>query len=617
MSIDLKLLPMPRQLKVLSGSLQWENQKMILINTQEPQQLLFAARLLQEAVRETQQSEWNIAAGFHIPPKKVGASLIVDPGSALPNEGYRLKILSDGIFVTAKSPHGIFYAVCTLKQILSQFQGSIPCLDITDWPDFPVRGVMLDISRDKVPQMKTLYELVDLLASWKINQFQLYIEHTFAYTNHPAVWEESSPMTGQEIMELDRYCKDRFIELVPNQNSFGHMHRWLDHPEYAHLAETLEEFSLPWGGTMKGPFSLAAVNPDSVTFMQSLYDELLPYFSSKTINVGCDETFDLGTGQSRAACEKLGTGRVYLNYLLKIYEDIKRRGYTMQFWGDILVQHPELVPEVPKDLVALIWGYEANHPFDKQLRMVSDAGMPFYVCPGTSSWTTIAGRTDNVIGNLLNAAEQGIKHGAQGYLTTDWGDLGHWQMLPVSYLGFAVVAAFSWCLEANRQMAVEEVVSLFAFEDPTGSMGCLVYHLGNVYRKMGFEPPNGSALFWLLQLSEQKVREYLPRLNMQGCLEAIDEAMANLPDAKMKRPDADLIQNEFLFTADLLKHAYRRAHLLSITDQIQAENRAQEMILELEQLILRYRQLWLARNREGGLADSVARFERLLDSYRQ
>ena len=96
---------------------------------------------------------------------------------------------------------------------------------------------MLDISRDKVPTMETLYALVDLLAGWKINQLQLYTEHTFAYRQHPEVWAEASPLTGQEILGLDAYCRKRFVELVPNQNSFGHMHRWLKHARYAPLAE--------------------------------------------------------------------------------------------------------------------------------------------------------------------------------------------------------------------------------------------------------------------------------------------------------------------------------------------------------------------------------------------
>ncbi|MFO7893591.1 MAG: family 20 glycosylhydrolase, partial [Longimicrobiales bacterium] len=211
---------------------------------------------------------------------------------------------------------GAFYGLQTLKQIIAQTQdGHLPCLDIIDWPDFPVRGVMLDISRDKVYRMETLFMLVDELASWKINQLQLYTEHTFAYLGHEIVWQNASPMTAEEILILDEYCKARFVELVPNQNSFGHMTRWLQHPEYKHLAETTKPVQTPWGGIQEKPFSLSPTNPETITFLSGLYDQLLPNFSSKMVNVGCDETFDMCAGRSKTACEEKGAGQIYLDFL--------------------------------------------------------------------------------------------------------------------------------------------------------------------------------------------------------------------------------------------------------------------------------------------------------------
>ena len=123
-------------------------------------------------------------------------------------QGYRLTVSASGIEVVAHDEAGLFYAVCTLQQIIGQCGRSLPCLTISDWPDFPARGVMLDISRDKVPTMDTLYALVDTLASWKVNQIQLYTEHTFAYRAYPDVWANASAITGQEVIELDAYCPE-------------------------------------------------------------------------------------------------------------------------------------------------------------------------------------------------------------------------------------------------------------------------------------------------------------------------------------------------------------------------------------------------------------------------
>src|SRR5439155_11282674 len=114
---------------------------------------------------------------------------------------------------------------------------------------------------------------------------------------HEQVWRDASPMTAAEMKELDAYCKERFIELVPNQNSFGHMERWLKHDKYKPLAECPDGFMLPWGIHHEGGFTLNPTDPKSFALIEDLFDQLLPNFTSKQFNIGCDETFDLGLGK--------------------------------------------------------------------------------------------------------------------------------------------------------------------------------------------------------------------------------------------------------------------------------------------------------------------------------
>ena len=497
----MNLLPIPRSISEHEGVYPLVDQKLICLNGQHPQALRFSAQRFQQALNKEFALNWPLAAGWALPQAETGLLLRIDPIEVPQGQGYHLSITPLAIQIVGHDLPGVFYGVCTLNQLLQQAQDQqLPCLEIADWPDFPARGVMLDISRDKVYKMETLYELVDRLAGWKVNQVQLYTEHTFAYRDHPEVWAKASPLTGEEILALDAFCRERFIELVPNQNLFGHMERWLRHPRYAPLAEIHGEFPVPWG-TMKGPFSLAPTNPESLALVRGMLDELLPHFTSRTVNIGCDETFDVGHGQSKAAVEEKGEGRVYLDYLLKLYAEVSRRGFRTQFWGDIINDHPELVPELPRDSIGLLWGYEAEFPFAEQGERFAKAGVPFYVCPGTSSWNTIAGRTFNALGNLLNAAENGLKFGACGYLNTDWGDNGHWQVLPISFLGFAAGAAYSWCLSANRDLDLAPALSWYAFDDRSGSMGRLAYDLGNAYQAAGFQdaqrhrvPPPAGAL---------------------------------------------------------------------------------------------------------------------------
>jgi hexosaminidase len=614
----LLLLPMPRQLTLGNGTLTLPEHALIAMSSNDP---FNESRFIQDALIAVGLN-WELVVGSDY--MNTGLTLKLDPALSHP-QGYRLTIDAQTVTISGADAAGIYYGVCTLRQLLQQYGKQLPQLTIGDWPDFPVRGVMLDISRDKVPTLQTVLDLVDLLASWKINQVQLYMEHTFAYRNHPEVWAQASPFTGEDILILDRYCRQRHIELVPNQNSLGHMERWLKFERYAPLAESPDGFEPPWGGHMP-PTTLNPLDPGSIELIASLYDELLPHFTSRIINVGGDEPWELGKGKSKPEVDKRG-GRVYLEYMLKIYKEVTDRGHQVQFWADIIVKYPDLVPELPKDITAMIWGYEGGEKaaaqWEHECSLVSSAGVPFYVCPGTSSWNTLAGRTENTIDNCRLAAQSGLKYGAVGYLNTDWGDNGHWQPLPASYLGFAYGAAVSWCYETNHTIDLPRALDLFAFEDAAAVMGKLVYDLGNVYLSFGEPHINGSTLAYALLASKDELERRVPQGERQNPPETIahlrqlsaqvSEILAPLKQAQMNRPDANIIHHEFTQVGALLRHSIDRIILL-LGDEERAPD---ELQAELTSLVDQQRANWLTRNRPGGLDDSVNRFNKLLDEYQQ
>jgi N-acetyl-beta-hexosaminidase len=301
-SVDVKqyLLPQPKKIEVLQGQATHFNGRIICKNLVEPAVMRSVNRVKQIM----------LGLGYNYPLASVAAlnekaaiELKID-ASIGQKQGYTLQISNDGILLTGNDAEGLWNGVLTLEQLsaIAQKEGAFPMVKITDWPDFERRGVMLDISRDKVPTMASIYKLVDQLAKWKINEFQLYTEHTFAYQNHKKVWENASPMTAEQVIELDAYCKERFIDLVPNQNSFGHMRRWLKHKEYVHLAECPKPAKTIWG--MMSKTSLSPVEPGSLKLVEELFNELLPNFSSEYVNIGCDETVELGCGKSKAICKR-------------------------------------------------------------------------------------------------------------------------------------------------------------------------------------------------------------------------------------------------------------------------------------------------------------------------
>ncbi len=530
-------------------------------------------------------------------------------------QGYRLRISSDSIQIASADKAGQFYALATLKQLKTLFPEGLPQLSIDDWPDFPNRGVMLDISRDKVPTMSTLLSIIDELASLKINQLQLYTEHTFAYRDHEVAWKGASPLTSEDVVLISEYCNERFIELVPNQNSFGHMERWLKHEQYRHLAESPDGSIWPDGTKLSEPFSLCPTDSRSIELIDGLYNELLPNFTSQFLNVGCDETFDLGQPGTRSEeiCRTRGRHVVYLDFLKQIHLLCSKYNRRMMFWGDIILEAPELISQLPKDAIALEWGYEASHPFRDRLEKLASAGIQIYVCPGTSTWLTFAGRTQNAIDNLTSAAEAGLQNGAIGFLNTDWGDWGHLQYWPISYLPLAYGAGVSWCLDSNRRIDVSQSLNHFIFLDPKNKTAQLFRDLGNVYQTSK-QVPNSTLLFRILQKSEKALEKALDGVDILMLEEQqrqITQIASRLGDLTSQRVDAELIAKELQNTIAMMNYAANCGRFFLGDTRIKAD----DLKSQLDQIIQSHEQLWLARNRPGGLTDSISRLQKSADIY--
>jgi hypothetical protein len=540
-------------------------------------------------------------------------------------EAYRLEITNEAAEISADTGGGLFYGVSTLAQWIrlqaTETGGpprSLPGLLVDDAPAFAHRGVMLDASRNKVPKMATLLRLVDQLAGWKFNQLQLYIEHTFAYRDHGTVWRDASPFTPGEIRDLDLFRRDRYIELVPNQQSFGHMHRWLVHQPYRELAECPDGIDHPFSKSRE-PFSLCPTDPRSLELLADLYDELLPNFSSRMFNVGLDETLDLGRGRSAEACKAAGRHDVYLDFLSRVRDLAAERGRRIQFWADIVLQQPELIDRIPADAIALNWGYEADHPFSEETSALARTGLEFYVCPGTSSWNSFAGRADNALRNLKSCAIAGRDNGASGMLVTDWGDNGHLQPLPASYLGLLAGAALAWNADTDvhpSEPIWQELLDLWAFAAPASGLGRIGMALANTYLATGTSSKNGTPLFHLLMSPWDALDhgryEGLSSRRLEAVLAAAAQAADDLDSIASDRL-TDLAKRELRWIALAISLGARigierfAAGLSEPLDRLPAGVRS-ELRHSLDSLVDDVPGLWRERNRPGGLADSLARF---------
>ena len=520
-------------------------------------------------------------------------------------QGYRLRIGDDGIEIDAADDAGAFYAAQTLRQLTAD--GRVPTGVIEDWPDLLARGVMIDISRDKVPTMATLRLLIDELASWKVNQLQLYTEHTFAYRDHEIVWRDASPVTAEEIRELDAYCRDRHVELVPNQNCLGHWDRWLKHDRYRPLA--LRPDGWDERGRHRAPTTVDPTNPATLPAVRALLAELLPNFSSRRVHVGLDEPWELPK-------DRIGD---YLAWVTALRAAPELDGREMFIWGDILEgRHQD---ELPDATTVCEWWYEKGWGWDERGAAHARAGRSWWACPGTSSWQTILGRWDNAVGNIADAVDGALAHGGGGVLVTDWGDRGHLQYLPISDPGFAWSAAQMWCRAANCDLDLASALDEHCYG--TEGMGAVLRDLGNAHQAIGPQFPNMSTLVLHLYFPQMQVgRSFTDGITLSqvdvadGILTDCEARLARLhPD----RPDGDLVIDELRSAVALVRLLCRDLRARLATDGwLASVPQATRTALadDLAPLITHHGELWRARNRPGGLRESSAWLEHLQHCYR-
>ncbi len=528
-------------------------------------------------------------------------------------DAYRLRIAASGVELSGAGPAGLRYGVETLGQLVDR-RGALPACDIDDAPDFAARGLLLDVSRGKVPTEAELRRLVDLCVRLKLNVLMLYVEHTFCWRRHPDIGADADGLDAETLRALDAYAAARHVELVPNQQSLGHMEQILKLPAYAALAET------------DARWTLACADPRTYELLHDLYDEMLPNFRSRLFHANCDEAWDLGRGRSRELAESLGPGGLFLEHVRRVRDLAREHGRRTAIWADFVHAHPERIPEFPTDVLLCEWWYEADFDFDR-VRVFAEHELEFWVCPGTSSWNCLFPRQDNALTNVARWADAGRRHGATGLLMTDWGDGGHYNLLGNSWLGYAWAAQQAWSGDMPPA-SFDRAFGRVLFGDGSGEAARLYRELGALH-DAGFPVFNASPLQFLFfdDLEEAWfVRGVAPRVAGRT-LARLERVQARLAGAADRFGADTQTYQELCYAADASLLALRRALAgrrwiawREQPDRLAARARralARELATlasEQRELATRLRRLWRARSRSSNFELTGRRLARAISS---
>lgn len=432
--MNLKILPQPKKLVVNEG---------------------FLKEAAVIALPDTSDSRLNNALK-KLPVSPNGVALNIKFGE-VDSEVYTLEIDADGITLASDGVKGIFYGIQTLRQL---FAGErVPYLYIEDKPDMVCRGFYQDITRGRIPTVDTLKSLVDRMAYFKLNMLQLYSEHVFDLKELKGVTAKNGCITAEEIKELDKYCRENFIELIPSIATFGHLYEFLNQDEYKHLRilKDYEPTNIFWDERAYH-HTLDPFNPESLKIVKSMLDQCIEMFPSDTINICGDETFDLKTFKDE------NTGRLYVDYMNEIIKYLTDKGKKVMMWADIIFQTPETVAELPESVTLLSWDYSKvlrRYETEECAKM----NRPVIVCPGCNTWTRLIEDTDINTVNIPGMADLAHECGSLGILNTNWGDWGNPCSLELAMYGFLLGAEKSWSVATAIDSDFDEKINSLYYKN--------------------------------------------------------------------------------------------------------------------------------------------------------
>ena len=543
-------------------------------------------------------------------------------GQEMRDEGYLLVPDGTTLTVIGATAQGVFYGAQTVKQLVAgRGPGAVLRMaTVRDWPAMRYRGLHDDLSRGPVPTLDYMKRQLRTFAAYKMNVYSPYFEHTLEYRSHPLIGPPGGTITRADVAELVSYARRYHIDVIPEQEAFGHLHHVLKYELYAPLAET------PHGHV------LAPGQPGSISLIRQWFAEIDSIFPSRYVHLGADETFELGRGQTASRIQRDSIGPVYLGFLKDIVESIKRPGKKYLFWGDVAVNHPNLVGSLPKEMVAVAWSYGASKSFDREITPFTQAGMETWVAPGVSSWNLVYPNNNIAFVNIRNFVRDGQRLGATGLLNTTWDDDGE-ALFNQTWAGVLFGAAAGWQPGESSIETFQQSYGRAFYRDTTGRADAaerLLMAAHATLERAGLGE-GSDALFWRdpfsadgviaaekirplshdLRVAAESALVYVAQLRNAGpvphpdALDAVELGARRLDLIGMKFQFADDVRRSYANAADTARRDSNRElnDISGINGRLQDLRDAYSLTRDL------YEAAWLRENRPYWIQNVLVKYD--------
>ncbi len=363
------------------------------------------------------------------------------------DQAYLLTVYASGISIEAADKTGTFYAAQTLAQLI-QDHPVIPALVIRDWPVIKTRLAMIatDQGGFQVIDIDYWKRIIRELAALKLNAVMPYFDGgTYKYRKYPFLGTKGDDgFTLEKAKLLSDYASEHFVQLIPQQNSIGHLGGVLGHKELQHLRDG--------GGTIN------TVMPESFAFLGDLYDELAEAFpNASAIHVGGDE-FGQDFGKSplvAARIAQVGKAAVYGEFMAKIHAMLKQRNRAMMIWWNEQGFTLEAGPLMPKDIAVFDWHYNAQKDYPSLDNLLKAGFIAPWATPAVTRYYDGSNDWGPTFANIHNFAVAGARRNVPGICTCTWvhGMWGGRNLFELNLYGLAYSGECGWNPSAEVETA--------------------------------------------------------------------------------------------------------------------------------------------------------------------
>jgi len=282
---------------------------------------------------------------------------------------------------------------------------------------FAVRGFHLDL-RIQVMTMDALKAFAVQLRDEGINTVIMEWEGTYPFGKHPLIPNRYA-YTREEVVSFVKYCNKLGIDVIPLQQSFGHVEYILRNDRYKELREDAKDFS---------QVCPLQTRQDSALFTD-LYTDLASTHTSKYIHIGGDETYLLGhDARCRAMVAREGKSKLYIDYIRMLCNIVIKLGKTPVLWADIALKYPDAIKLLPKGTVFIDWnyGWDMNHFGDHQKLLQS--GYEIWGAPAirSSPDNYFLTEWEKHFKNIRDFIPAAAKMGYKGIVMTSWSTSGQY-----------------------------------------------------------------------------------------------------------------------------------------------------------------------------------------------